>query len=272
MATEFRFPDVGEGITEGTLVRWKVKEGDTVKADQPLADIETDKAIVAIPSPQAGKLLKLYGEPGQTVKVGAVLALIGNNSDSPPKEKKQEAAEKPRKDAGAVVGQLPEYEEPKLPEHHYFFLKTGESIKSLTELQQKIAWIDQDTFSHHVNDYKNDFANWIKEVLKDAELAEKVKAIKTREDLQNLLAIKKTPLVSTKQKIKPFKAMPGVKKLAKEKGIDLSTIQGSGKDGEITKKDLETSKSEAKTVSSAGVTEKSSGVTITKREYDLFGY
>ena len=60
MANYFKFPDVGEGITEGVLVRWKVKEGDTVKADQPLADIETDKAIVAIPSPPSRKLIKLY--------------------------------------------------------------------------------------------------------------------------------------------------------------------------------------------------------------------
>ena len=59
MAFEFKFPDVGEGITEGTIVKWKVKEGDNVKADQILAEIETDKAVVEIPSPKKGTILKL---------------------------------------------------------------------------------------------------------------------------------------------------------------------------------------------------------------------
>ncbi|HWQ07696.1 MAG TPA: biotin/lipoyl-containing protein, partial [Holophaga sp.] len=60
MAKEFRFPDVGEGITEGEIVRWLVKEGDEVQADQTLAEIETDKAIVEMPSPYAGTVLKLH--------------------------------------------------------------------------------------------------------------------------------------------------------------------------------------------------------------------
>ena len=60
MAKQFKFPDVGEGITEGEVVRWLVKEGDDVKIDQGLAEIETDKAIVEMPSPYAGTILKLH--------------------------------------------------------------------------------------------------------------------------------------------------------------------------------------------------------------------
>lgn len=77
MAYEFRFPDVGEGIHEGTIVKWKVKVGDTVKEDQALGDIETAKAIVEIPSPKAGVILKLGAEEGGMIKVGDVLAVIG---------------------------------------------------------------------------------------------------------------------------------------------------------------------------------------------------
>ena len=58
MTKEFRFPDVGEGITEGEIVKWRVKEGDTIEEDQTLADIETDKAIVEVPSPYAGTILR----------------------------------------------------------------------------------------------------------------------------------------------------------------------------------------------------------------------
>ena len=55
---EFKFPDVGEGITEGELVKWLVKEGDRVAQDQPIAEVETDKAIVQIPSPVVGAVVK----------------------------------------------------------------------------------------------------------------------------------------------------------------------------------------------------------------------
>jgi pyruvate dehydrogenase E2 component (dihydrolipoamide acetyltransferase) len=73
---DIKFPDVGEGITEGTLVKWLVKAGDEIKADQAVAEIETDKAIVEIPSPKAGRILKLYGKEGDVIKVGSVLASL----------------------------------------------------------------------------------------------------------------------------------------------------------------------------------------------------
>jgi pyruvate dehydrogenase E2 component (dihydrolipoamide acetyltransferase) len=94
MPNEFRFPDVGEGIAEGELVRWLVKEGDTVAEHQPLVEIETDKAVVVLPTPYAGTVIKLQGKPGEIIQVGAVLAVIG------------EAGEK--RDKGSVVGRLEE--------------------------------------------------------------------------------------------------------------------------------------------------------------------
>jgi pyruvate dehydrogenase E2 component (dihydrolipoamide acetyltransferase) len=82
MAKEFRFPDVGEGITEGEIVRWLVKEGDEVKVDQTLAEIETDKAIVEMPSPYAGTVLKLHFKDKDLVKVGQPLVTIGEKGES----------------------------------------------------------------------------------------------------------------------------------------------------------------------------------------------
>ena len=81
MAKEFRFPDVGEGITEGEVIRWLVKEGDVVKADEPLAEIETDKAVVEMPSPYAGTVLRLHFKEKDLVKVGQVLATIGEKGE-----------------------------------------------------------------------------------------------------------------------------------------------------------------------------------------------
>ncbi len=82
MAKDFRFPDVGEGITEGEVVRWLVREGDEVGVDQPLAEIETDKAVVEMPSPFAGTVLKVHFKEKDLVKVGQVLVTIGEKGET----------------------------------------------------------------------------------------------------------------------------------------------------------------------------------------------
>lgn len=94
---EFRFPDVGEGISEGEIVRWLVRVGETVRAHQPLVEMETDKAVVELPAPCAGVVRELRGAEGETVPVGAVLAVI---------ETEAGAAAEPK--APGVVGQLEE--------------------------------------------------------------------------------------------------------------------------------------------------------------------
>jgi pyruvate dehydrogenase E2 component (dihydrolipoamide acetyltransferase) len=93
----FHLPDLGEGLTEATIVSWLVSAGDHVVADQPLVTVETDKAIVDIPSPHAGQILTLEAEAGAIVQVGQILVTI-SSSDAVP------AAH----DRGAVVGDLPE--------------------------------------------------------------------------------------------------------------------------------------------------------------------
>ncbi len=72
----FKLPDVGEGVVEGEIVDWKVKAGDSVIEDQPLVDLMTDKATVAIPSPVSGKVISTTGKPGDMVAVGAELIVF----------------------------------------------------------------------------------------------------------------------------------------------------------------------------------------------------
>ncbi len=112
MAKQFRFPDVGEGITEGEIVRWTVQEGDEVKVDQTLGEIETDKAVVEMPSPYAGTVLKLHFKPRDIIKVGQVLVTIGEKGEAvaealagmpTPKEAGAQAAVR----AAAVPGAIP---------------------------------------------------------------------------------------------------------------------------------------------------------------------
>lgn len=89
----FHLPDLGEGLAEAEVHEWHVKVGDIVKVDQPLVTMETAKAVVEVPSPQAGKIVKLFGNKGEIVKTHAALVEFENG----------EAA---TKDNGTVVGSL----------------------------------------------------------------------------------------------------------------------------------------------------------------------
>ncbi len=73
---EFRFPDVGEGLEEGEIVAWRVAAGDTVNRDQTLVEVQTDKALVELPSPVAGRVVRLAAEAGEIVKVGQLLVVL----------------------------------------------------------------------------------------------------------------------------------------------------------------------------------------------------
>ena len=84
MPKEFKLPDLGEGLKEATLVDWKVKEGDVVKAEQDIAEVETDKATTPLPSPYAGKIVKLHWKAGDTVPVGAALVTIDDGGAAAP--------------------------------------------------------------------------------------------------------------------------------------------------------------------------------------------
>jgi 2-oxoisovalerate dehydrogenase E2 component (dihydrolipoyl transacylase) len=95
--TVFRLPDLGEGLQEAEIVAWHVTVGDRVVVDQPLLSVETDKAVVEIPAPQAGRVTKLHGAVGDIVRIGAPLVEFEEAAGS---------------DAGAVVGTLPSQEPP----------------------------------------------------------------------------------------------------------------------------------------------------------------
>jgi pyruvate dehydrogenase E2 component (dihydrolipoamide acetyltransferase) len=159
MTTEFKFPDLGEGIAEGEVKKWLVKVGDTVIKDQSLAEVETDKAVVEIPSPNAGKVLQLFHKEGELVKVGEVLAVIGEEGEAVKAPEPKAAVEEERPASVSVVGELP----------------TEEVVVSSATMKRSKG-----------------------EVL----------------------------------------AMPAVRKMAREKGVDLTTVAPSGAQGQVLEKDL----------------------------------
>ena len=101
MDHEFKLPDLGEGIAEVELRAWLVKEGDRISEHQPVAEVETDKAVVQIPSPRSGTVTRIARRAGETVRVGETLLVIGNG------EGQQEA----RQPSVGIVGELPEAQE-----------------------------------------------------------------------------------------------------------------------------------------------------------------
>jgi pyruvate dehydrogenase E2 component (dihydrolipoamide acetyltransferase) len=194
---EFKFPDVGEGIMEGEVVEWLVKVGDTVAEDQDIVKVETDKAVVDLPSPASGKVVKIFKKAGETVKVGEVLVQIGGASKA--------VKEKPKK-SSSVVGEL--------------------------------------------------------EVAQDEPKKKKVSKVKS---------IKKT--ATTKKSSGKALALPAVRKLAAELGVDLSTVTGSGPKGRVLAKDLKFALSKESSASSESApTKTKSSVPRVVKKYDMWGY
>jgi len=87
---QFMLPDLGEGLEEAEIVAWYVNEGDHVVVDQPLVSVETDKAVVEVPSPHSGRIARLFGGKGDLIKVGAPLVEFAEGKE----------------DTGTVVGEL----------------------------------------------------------------------------------------------------------------------------------------------------------------------
>ena len=77
---DFALPDLGEGLTEGEILQWMVKAGDTVTLNQPIVEVETAKAAVEVPSPFAGVVTAIHHEAGTTVDVGAVIIRCSSRS------------------------------------------------------------------------------------------------------------------------------------------------------------------------------------------------
>jgi pyruvate dehydrogenase E2 component (dihydrolipoamide acetyltransferase) len=92
----FPLPDLGEGLIEATVLEWLVSEGEQIERNHPLVEVETTKSAVELPSPQAGKVVKIHGEPGDIIKVGEPLIVF----------------EVPDDTAG-IVGTVPKEEAPK---------------------------------------------------------------------------------------------------------------------------------------------------------------
>ena len=178
----FKLPDIGEGVVEGEVVEWMVAVGDTVKEDDPILSVMTDKATVEIPSPTDGVVKSLVGEPGTILAVGQVCIEFETDGEGTPVEEAPEPVEE-------VVEEAPAPE----PEP-------------------------------------------VKEEVAPAPAAP---------------APAPTPVVVAAPGARPL-ASPAVRQRARESGIDLTTVSGSGPAGRITHGDLDSWKAAGSPVAAAG--------------------
>ena len=135
MAHSVEMPELGESVTEGTITTWLKEVGDTVEVDEPLLEVSTDKVDTEIPSPVAGVILEIKADEDDTVEIGDVIAIIGDEgeeadsssdekeekaeAEEPAEEKTEEKAEAPKKDdkpAKKASGDATDVEMPELGE------------------------------------------------------------------------------------------------------------------------------------------------------------
>ena len=102
MAAEIKVPTLGESVTEATVAQWLKQAGDTVEADEPLVELETDKVTLEVNAPEAGTLSEIVANEGDTVEVGALLGKIGEGSGAAPKKQEPAKEEKAAPAEGAA--------------------------------------------------------------------------------------------------------------------------------------------------------------------------
>jgi len=236
MVYQFIFPDVGEGIHEGEIVKWHVKVGDKVKEDQVIAEVETDKAVVEIPSPKTGTIVTLNGKPGDTIKVGSVIAEIDDGSGSAPA--------KNAKGTSSEAGAPKELPPPKT--------KAGFGPKSSGK--ETRAGVLEAVESPEIHKERVESAAAPKE---------------PHETPAPATSHEEKKIVSEEHVAGRVIATPATRKLARELGVDLNTVHPSGAHGRVTVDDVQRAKSGV--VSEKKVTDEGREV-VTKKSAPLITY
>lgn len=271
MNYEFKLPDIGEGLTDGEIVKWHVKEGESVAENQPLCNVLTDKAEVEIPSPKAGRIVKLYAKPGEKVKVHAPLVSIAvgageasrpaaapaakKASSAPPAAKASPSSDAARaKPAAPAVG-LYEFNLPDIGEG----LTEGEIVKWHVEEGQPVA--EHQPLCNVLTDKAEveiPSPKTGKIVKLFAKAGEKVKVHHPLATLQVAGGVSgaaathaaaesprgeprgevRTGAAPVRHEARDVKATPMVRQLAKTMGLDLSLVPGTGPDGRILEADV----------------------------------
>jgi pyruvate dehydrogenase E2 component (dihydrolipoyllysine-residue acetyltransferase) len=205
---EIQMPKLSDTMTEGTLVAWKKKKGDTVSAGEVLAEIETDKATMEWESPEDGTLTEIYVEEGGKVNIGDKIAFIGGEGEEAPKEeeeKKEQEEEEPK----AKEEKKEEEEESKKDEEK----KEPEKKEEKPKKDEKKPKADKE---------------------KEKKATAKEKPVEA--------GVSPAPTQPTRPPPQPeearVKASPVARRVAAELGVDLASVKGTGPEGRVTETDV----------------------------------
>src|SRR6201996_8489576 len=141
MTIEIKVPAMGESVTEATISKWFKKEGDAVKRDEPLLELETDKVTVEVPSPADGAIESISAQAGATVQVGALLGAIAEGqagaaaaakpAAAPPSAAKGAEAPKPAAPAPSPAPAAPKVDAPAMPSARRISEESGVPLSSV---------------------------------------------------------------------------------------------------------------------------------------------
>jgi 2-oxoisovalerate dehydrogenase E2 component (dihydrolipoyl transacylase) len=214
---DFKLPDLGEGLTESELVAWKVEVGDTVELNQVIAEVETAKALVELPSPFAGVVSKLYAEPGTTVTVGSPIVAFevadagsaaAPDGTEPPAE--SEPAAEPAAESAAVIEA--ESEQAAAPQREPVLVGYGPAVASGARPQRRARRGSPSSLAEPAPSIEHD------SLVEPPPLVEPVETT--------------TPAESPR-------STPPVRKYARDLGVDLASVTGTGEGGLITREDID---------------------------------
>jgi pyruvate dehydrogenase E2 component (dihydrolipoamide acetyltransferase) len=249
MAFEFKFPDIGEGIAEGEIVKWFFKEGDTVKEDDVLCEVQNDKAVVEIPSPVDGTVQKIHVGEGEVATVGNTFITL--DAEGHEGEAKEEASA-PSTSASSNKGTF-EFKFPDIGEGIAegeivkWFFKEGDDVKEddvLCEVQNDKAVVeipspvDGTVQKIHVGEGEvatvgNTFITF------EAEGYESAGSSAEASEEPSKAATNNAGGTSSTDDGKRVIAMPSVRKYAREKGVNVKEVAGTGKNGRILREDID---------------------------------
>lgn len=278
MAVDIKLPELGEGVTEGELVKWLVKPGDTVKADQAIAEVMTDKATVEVPSPVAGTVKELKFKVGDVIKVestmitldagaGATAVKPAAHVTAPAAAAKPAPAETsaPNSAGGKTDVKLPELGEGVTEgELVKWLVKPGDTVKAdqaIAEVMTDKATVEVPTpVAGTVKELKFKVGDVVKvestlltlEGASGSATAAKAAPHTPAPTQATVAAPKAAPthapaMMASASTITQFYppiadskilATPATRRLAREMGVDINTIGGTGLAGRVTREDV----------------------------------
>lgn len=244
MVLEFKFPDTGEGVTEGKFLEWLVEEGEEIDEDQVVGEAETDKAVIDIPSPADGTIKELKAEPGDNVKVGDVIMILETGETSEQEEESEsseeqeeteteapEETEEPEKDNEVEI-EAPE------PEKEEADTETSTTSSGNVLALPKVRKLAEEK-GVNLASIKTGERITEEEVLEAADGSTVKTDTDKKQDRPEPEETEEKPEENVEiPDTSDVNAMPSVRKLAREKGVNIASIDGSGRGGKITREDV----------------------------------